>query len=181
MKKQKEKTEYSEYDIQAKDFLKKTDSEIKITFLKYDYHFLDDSEKRDIYEIVLKRGDRNFIFKFGNSINSSGEYIFYGNNGKELIHLEKNKDNKPKMYYKGIALNNGNSKKNKEFKIPTEYDILSCLTYNNPEDFSNFCLEYGYSEDSIKALKIYEAVKNEYNNLKMLYNNSEMDLLREIQ
>ena len=170
----------------AEDFLKKTKTEIAITFLKYDYHFIDDNTKRDIYEVTLKRGDRRFKFLFGNSVFNSGEYEFFGydeynNFIKTKIHLKRDKNNKPIKNYNHQILNNGNSKKNINFKIPDAYDILSCLTLNNPEDFKNFCSGYGYNEDSIKALKIYEAVLNEYNNLKMLYNEEELNLLRAIE
>ena len=72
------------------------------------------------------------------------------------------------------------AKKNEEFKEPSAYDILACLTKYDPGTFKDFCDEYGYSEDSIKALKSYEAVKNEYLNLLTLYNEKEMDLLREM-
>jgi len=64
---------------------------------------------------------------------------------------------------------------------PTEYDVLTCLTKYDPETFEDFCSEFGYDEDSRKAEKIYKAVVNEYNNVAMLWNDSEIELLSEIQ
>ena len=63
----------SEYDKQATDFLKSTNTEFKAEFLKHDIHFEDD-EKRDIYKITLKRGDREFVFNFGQSLACSVKY-----------------------------------------------------------------------------------------------------------
>lgn len=63
---------------------------------------------------------------------------------------------------------------------PTKYDILACLTKYDPYDFENFCLEYGYNNDSIKALKTYKAVQKEYNNVVRLFKDV-MEQLEEIQ
>jgi hypothetical protein len=60
-----------EYLKQAEYFLGLTNSTLTIEFLKNDYHFLDDKDKRDIYECTLKRNNRSYAFNFGNSIASS--------------------------------------------------------------------------------------------------------------
>lgn len=70
--------------------------------------------------------------------------------------------------------------KTEEKKKPTAYDIFACLTKYDPGNFENFCADYGYDTDSRKAEKTYNAVVNEYNNLKMLYNDKELELLAEI-
>ena len=75
------KEEKSEYDIKSEDFLSKTGTEFKAEFIKNDLYFPDDKEPRDIYLITLKRGDREYKFKFGNSINASGNYLYFGNVG----------------------------------------------------------------------------------------------------
>ena len=60
---------------------------------------------------------------------------------------------------------------------PTAYDILACLTKYDPYSFEDFCLEYGYNEDSIKAHKTYKAVQKEYNNVTRLFD----DVIEELQ
>ena len=45
----------TDYEKQANNFLTKTNTVLKIEFLRYDYHFQDDKEKRDIYKITIKR------------------------------------------------------------------------------------------------------------------------------
>jgi len=65
---------------------------------------------------------------------------------------------------------------------PSNYDVLSCLTKYNPESFENFCAEFGYDEDSIKAKNIYDKVQEEYNNLERLYGrDDELEMLREVE
>lgn len=39
---------------------------------------------------------------------------------------------------------------------------LDASCYSNARDFKDFCDELGYSDDSIRALKIYKACKSEY-------------------
>jgi hypothetical protein len=65
-------------------------------------------------------------------------------------------------------------------KRPTKYDILACLTKYDPCDFDNFCAEFGYNNDSIKAYKTYKAVQKEYNNVIRLFSDV-MERLEEIQ
>ncbi len=62
------------YDVQAATFLGKTGVSIQIDHLRYGYHFSDDcqkSEKRDIYEITLTKGNISHSFEFGQSIAST--------------------------------------------------------------------------------------------------------------
>lgn len=62
---------------------------------------------------------------------------------------------------------------------PSMYDVLAVLTKYDPEDFDNFCSEYGYSNDSISALKTYKAVVKEYQAVERLFGDI-MDELNEI-
>jgi len=176
----------NEYQKQAEDFLKATGSTLKINFLKRGKHFPEDKEERDIYEITLSRNNRSFTFTFGNSIAYSGEYkLFCQPYG--LITLTEEEKKEYKYVKKAIAkkigstyLQNHEYCQNKDFQAPTAYDILACLTKYDPETFEDFCLNYGYDTDSRQAEKIYNAVQNEYNNLKMLYSDDELALMAEI-
>ncbi len=60
---------------------------------------------------------------------------------------------------------------------PSMYDILACLTKYDPESFKFFCSEYGYNEDSIKALKTYKAVQREFKGVNRLF----ADVLEQLQ
>ena len=46
---------------------------------------------------------------------------------------------------------------------PTMYDVLSCLQKNEIGTFQDFCSDFGYNDDSIRAYKTYKAVLKEYN------------------
>ena len=63
------------FEKQALDFLAATSTTFKADFLKHDYYFEGDKDKRDIYEITIQRGQRKISFEFGNSIANSGRYI----------------------------------------------------------------------------------------------------------
>lgn len=65
---------------------------------------------------------------------------------------------------------------------PNAYHILSCLGINMGNvSFSEFCDNFGYDTDSITAEKTFNACINEYNNLKKLFTQSELEKLAEIQ
>lgn len=63
---------------------------------------------------------------------------------------------------------------------PNMYDVLTHLEKYKSRDFDDFCSDYGYDNDSIKALKIYKLVKKEYENVERLFGDC-MEELREIQ
>jgi hypothetical protein len=42
---------------------------------------------------------------------------------------------------------------------PIAYDVLACLTKNDPGHFEDFCSEFGYNSDSLKDLEIYKSVE----------------------
>lgn len=65
--------------------------------------------------------------------------------------------------------------------IPSAYDVLACLTSSEVGTFEDFCGDFGYNEDSRKAEKTYKAVLEEWQNIKMLYSDSEIEKLQEIQ
>jgi len=178
--------ETTNYEQQAIEFLNKTNTEFIFEFLKHGKHFEDDTHDRDIYKITLKRGNRKFSFDFGQSLNKSGEY-------QVAEHLQ-NKSWCERTTGGRICLNEEQYKKllwitgikkdilkNPNYSAPTAYDILACLTKHDPGTLEDFCNEYGYDSDSKKAERVYNAVKDEYNNVCMLFSDEEIAQLTEIQ
>lgn len=165
----------TDYNKQAEDFLSSTNTIINIEFIKNDYHFLDDKEKRDIYTITIERLGREISFNFGNSILNSGKYIFYSKDGKITSNdrQELVKQARRQYGYGGIETN-------KDFKEPNAYDILATITKHDPEDLENFCSEFDFNEDSRKAEKLYHAVKDEYMKICSIWNEKELERLRDI-
>lgn len=84
---------------------------------------------------------------------------------------------------KGIywVFNFGQSINNSDGKTkPNSYDILASLTSYNPDSFEEFCSSYGYDEDSRKAERIYNRVVKEWNNIKNIWSEEEIEKLQEI-
>lgn len=166
----------SEYIKQATDFLIKMSAEIKVIFLDNDKHFDNDKDTRDIYQITLSRGTRKYKFNFGQSIAKSQHYLDkatkrkYTMNGGNLVGGYKVDNlNYLKEYCELI-----------KGEKPTNYDILACLQKYEVGTFENFCDEFGYDTDSRKAKKTYKAIVKEYNGLTALFNEAELDEMREI-
>ena len=61
----------TDYEKQGLDFLAKTNTKFTAKCVRHDYHFIDDKQKRDIYQVTLKRGGRTYKFNFGQSIANS--------------------------------------------------------------------------------------------------------------
>ena len=47
---------------------------VKTKYVGYDYYFLGDKDKRDIIQVFIKKGDTTISFKFGMSLNDTGNY-----------------------------------------------------------------------------------------------------------
>lgn len=169
----------SKYDEAVKLVANKFDLQIKVEFLKNDYHFINDKNIRDIYKITLIKGGRRFSFNFGQSINNSGFYYTKGVrkitidrkeiNNKHLVSLIKTSDYD--------FLNNGKSDVIHYPKEPTMYDVLTCLQKYDVGSFEDFCSEFGYDDDSRKAKKTYKAVVKEYDKVCSLFNEQELEVL----
>ncbi len=159
-------------DKYSRLLLDSTDGQFKAEFLKNGLYFDGDKEPRDIYTITLKRGNREFKFKFGNSLNNSVKYKAYTPEGIKTTN-DQNEAKKFKAKYHEVV-------RNKKFKEPSAYDVLASLTKYEVDSFKDFCDNYGYEEDSRKAEKIYNAVVEEWNNIKMLYSDLEIEKLQEI-
>lgn len=69
----------------------------------------------------------------------------------------------------------------KNIKRIYAYDILASLTKYNPCMFSDFCMEYGYDEDSRKAFEVYTAVCKEWRKVSSFFEPEEIEEMREIQ
>jgi len=128
----------NDYIKQANDFLAKAKAEIKADYLKHDFYFAGDKDRRDIYKITIKReGVKPWRFNFGQSIANTG-------------------------------------------KVPTAYEVLSCITKYEPEDnLEDFCSSFGYDIEDKTSKKIYKAVQKEFSECNLMFSDV-MDELQEI-
>ena len=62
----------SDYQLKAVNFLEKTGVKFSVSYVGHDFYFDGDKERRGIYQILLKRGEKSFSFKFGQSIANEG-------------------------------------------------------------------------------------------------------------
>lgn len=162
-----------DYEKQAEDFLAKTGSTLTAVFFKKDKYFPEDDMARDIYTVTLQRGQRKYIFNFGQSIANSEHWV--NKRAKwpsAAVVTDKN--------YALRTWGYDNTKHNKG-KVPTAYDILTCLTKYNPGMFEDFCSEFGYDTDSRRAFDTYQKVVEEYLQVSAIWSESDLEELREIE
>lgn len=81
-------------------------------------------------------------------------------------------------YYMGSGLVDETGKPEK----PTKEVILSAMIMDDVSnlDFDDFCSEFSYNNDSIKALKVYEACKRETKAYYNMFDSEEREVLREL-
>lgn len=66
---------------------------------------------------------------------------------------------------------------------PTAYGVLACISSDAycPETFEDFCAEYGYEADSIKALQAFRRCSAFAKRLRAFFTETELQELSEIQ
>lgn len=84
------------------------------------------------------------------------------------VTITRNKDKTSFMY--GDSINN-----TEEGKQPDIYTILCCCgsDYHTEENFKDFCSEFGYNEDSIKALKLHKKCLKQSEKIKKIFTEEE--------
>lgn len=65
-------------------------------------------------------------------------------------------------------------------RIPTPYDVLSCIEKSDPGNFEEFCDNFGYDTDSHKAEVTYHAVVREWKKIKKFFTPEELTEAQEI-
>jgi hypothetical protein len=148
------KHEPTEYDLQAQRFIEKTGLKIRKVYCGHGPYFDGDKESRARWEITIERADhRPITFMFGASIVDSWA-VSEGHSWRRSVKFRKDP--------------------------PTDYTILSCVEKHDPGTFDDFCAEYGYDNDSIKARETYFAMQKQWSGIRGLFNNDELAELQEI-
>lgn len=175
----------SEYDIQAEKFLSDSKITFSAVFLFHGPHSEGDKDFRDVYQVLLTRGDKPPLsIQFGQSIADSSQYVVGCapvNMGRH-IHVSKSQFEAalPSHLPNNLVLNRGYTVKRNKVSAPTAYAMLACLTKYDPGTFEDFCSEYGYDTDSRKAEKTYFAVQEEWKKVRSFFTSEELESLREI-
>lgn len=166
-----------EYTEQAEQFLADTGTECSIVYLYTGQYFDCDKESRDVYQFTLTNARGIYSARFGNSIyNTEARALFekYGSRAPIIGGWSSPRELKEAAKYKAMIAQ-------KAYLPPSAYHVLACLTKNDPGTFADFCADFGYDSDSIKAQKIYFAVQEEWNAIRRMFSNEQIDQLREIQ
>jgi len=121
---------------------------------------------------------QNFLKKTGSKISIKNTGLKVPNWGKERVNsysifLENERNGYFFDFYDSI---NATQKGEK----PTIYGILVCIGVDYSEDFEDFCINYGYATDSIKALETYKEVCRHNEELEAMYTDEELELLSEV-
>lgn len=154
----------------ANDFLSATGTEFIAEKVGHGLYFPDDTECRDIYNVTLKRQNRVYSFKFGQSVYDSELPAFK----LSEISLVKEKELIGRGYVKaGERLIHPG-------KSLDAYAVLAAVTKHDPGSFEAFCADYGYNIDSRTALDTYLAGQQEYENIYRMFSAC-MEKLREIE
>lgn len=87
-----------------------------------------------------------------------------------------------KVYVTDFYMGSGLVDEIGEPKKPTKKDILFAMIMDDISDldFNDFCSEFSYNNDSIKALKVYEACKRETKAYYDMFDSEEREVLREL-
>lgn len=167
----------NEYDKQASDFLEKAHAKINIDFVGFAVNRMwKETEERAFYRVTISTPRGKMEFDFWDS-------IF---NTKILMMTEKDYANKRfKCMYEYLTYSDKvkcvkELARKKEEAKPSEYDVLACLTHCDPDTFTNFCVNFGYDEDSMRAMKLYFSVQEEWNNLCRIFTSEQLEELAEI-
>lgn len=174
------KTEISTYEQSAIDFLANHEITFEAKFLRHGSMRWDKKgETRDIYSLILRRERHNISVEFGQSLAHSGEWLVKDKNPK--FKKSFHEKTVASAYASKYGINQFNVCKNPEKKIPTAYSMLSVITKSDPGTFDDFCSEYGYDNDSISARDTWQAVREEWNDIRSFFSMAEIEELQEIQ
>lgn len=187
----------TEYDIQAEKFLRDNGLKLRIT--------LSDSKAAPWevaghhYRVTLSRslGDLEPVRSRKNEIAPKRVvFDFWGSthDAKEVKTPSYREDHKTGQYVptldgKDISPTSFDRERaiqiaiDASFRHPSAYDVLACIAsdIHTPESFEEFCSEYGYESDSIKALQTFRRADRFAKRLRAFFTDSEAEQLSEIQ
>ncbi len=125
----------------------------------------------DVWEVCLTRHNKSWSFKFWQSVHESS-WTHYSD--KTIAGLVK------PFGIPSIQDVIDARQTHKHGNAPTAYSVLASITKNDPGTFEDFCSDFGYSDDSMRAHRIYLAVQKEWRGVERMFADC-IDKLQEIQ
>jgi len=172
----------SDMTKQVEEFCEKHGVHIYATLLRHGRHFPDDKEERDVYLIVIKRDNsiHTWEFEFGQSLVNSGQKL--ATNIRRRLNnscFPTHSDREYLCRELGVSPDRLTPKGDVRPVAPTAYDILACIEKGGPKSFDEFCANFGYDDDSIRAHATWEKWLTEALECERMFGDC-MDELREI-
>ncbi len=176
------------YTGQAQAFVRATDSKIEAQYIGMKAgHFGPSDDIRDCWKIRITRAARAYTFDYGASVAGTEKRLeVLAGTGRDSTGAHYRRGVRP---LPGFALTRARNweKEAREWqpiaKIthgPTAYDVLASIEKHEPEaDIDAFAAEFGYDKPS-EALRVHAAVLKAWGEVRALYGEDELDLLREI-
>jgi len=182
----------NEYDQQADEFLKSTNTSLSIKLAEKQSppNWVSDAHGLK-YECTLSNGKGSYTFDFWSSIHDAEpvRMLEEWNTTQETSLLFKLKDLLEKRKIKSTSriISSGwivNPKKilqdiNASI-LPSSYSVLACMDVLYEDTFKDFCSSLGYDEDSKKAEKIYNACIEQDRQLRRIFTHEQLGQLQEI-
>lgn len=157
----------SEYEAQAINFLKECNATLTVAFSHVGKNELwGDEDLREIYHFTITTPRGSYTSLFYDSVY----------NYQQKIKAEK----VLKEHAWFIDIENNSQAVIAKKHTPNAYDILSCLDGYMPSTFEDFCSEFGYDTDSIRALKTYIECQKQYDGLRKIFTSEQLEKLNEI-
>jgi hypothetical protein len=193
--------ELGQYEHQADEFLRLTNSKLEVKYLRTGLYFneTDKNQTRDIYEFTLSRGERSYTSTFGASLNDTwtrySKHVRQDDkrNNAEQTFKAYYIQERPTFSFLGIgnatrswtAENKTMAQYGYHSEKPSAYSILAGMQSYAVGTFDDFISEYGYEIDSKKSYEdahtTYAAIVEQYNKLCSLYNDKELQAMSSIQ
>jgi hypothetical protein len=150
----KEALKYSENPEALEKVLREGSLSIHAVKLGTFEYFEGDREKRDVYEIIIKRNGKAITFRYGDSIHNT------------QIYAESRRST---SYYYAVKI--------KEMRESSLYSILACILaeYYCPDTFEEFCSAFGCDTDSIKAENLFRNCREQSKKLQSIFTSEEME------
>lgn len=169
--------EYSENPNELETLLKSLDVQIKFDGIKK--HFPDDKEERltGIFKII--RGGNEYALKHKTNTREI-EFNFGFSIADTEIFIKNQSGWYRKKYYGGVmGLDLQKDKDKKKFMNDLLYSCLACcsMDYHVSIDSDEFCNEFGYDTDSIKAKDTWERCLKQSSKLQRIFEEDEINFL----
>lgn len=157
-------------DVSKEDleFLIELGLEIEISYVGLSPQTFDTNTMSDKYSITFRKGGRETIFDFYNSVYHSGEFMWLNGDPTRVLSQgmigEIDEDRRADKQSIKIL---------RDRIAPSMESVMSCVDVFDGT-FEDFCMCFGYDTDSRKAFATYERVLEQSKEFKMLFSDGEI-------